>query len=82
MTNNSSKSRAAYVKKLAKNGFATELSQVYTASSVTARYFQKQGYKKVYCVSMCGLPLELAQVGITPLGGELHKDRVFDREEI
>lgn len=83
ITNNSTKSRASYLKKFVSLGLdnvdAEEiLSSSYAAAAyLTSIHFQSKG-KKVYVIGERGIEEELDRHHISYLGGEADKDKVPD----
>lgn len=64
LTNNSTKTREQIKKKLDDMGISSELKDIYTSVSVTARYLQQNGITRVYAVGTESLKLELRNFGI------------------
>ncbi|KAF5839372.1 HAD-like domain-containing protein [Dunaliella salina] len=69
VTNNSSKTRATYVKKLTQLGVTAHLDEVLGSSFAAALYCSSIKVKKVYVIGEQGLVDELHAMGITTLGG-------------
>lgn len=74
MTNNSTKSREEYVKKLQKLGIPSEAEDVFGSSYSAAIYIARilkmpQGKHKVFVLGESGIERELESEGVTYLGG-------------
>ena len=84
ITNNSTKSRDAYVKKLSGMGFdGIEKDMILTSGYATALYLQSIGFKrKVYSVAGDGLSEELSLLGIEHEGNFAHAKAHLDRLEV
>ncbi|MFH1789052.1 MAG: HAD-IIA family hydrolase [Candidatus Altiarchaeota archaeon] len=64
LTNNASKSRSQYSKKLASMRIKADVDEIITSGSVTAQYLtEKHGKARVYVVGMDGLREELSLAG-------------------
>ena len=73
VTNNSTKSRAGYLKKFLSLGLEITAEEVFSSSFAAAAYLESKNFpkdKKVYVVGETGILEELDQVGIQYLGGE------------
>ncbi|KAF1315703.1 4-nitrophenylphosphatase, partial [Globisporangium splendens] len=71
VTNNSTTSRANYVKKLAKQGIPAEVDEIVTSAWATAKYMTNEKISgKVYYIGEAGLGEELANEGFEPFGLE------------
>ncbi|TMW60886.1 hypothetical protein Poli38472_000928 [Pythium oligandrum] len=71
VTNNSTKTRETYVKKLASHGIDARAEDIVTSAWATAQYMKNEGLAgKVYYVGEEGLGKELAAVGYEPFGLE------------
>eukprot|EP00824_Muranothrix_gubernata_P010825 TRINITY_DN23928_c0_g1_i1.p1 TRINITY_DN23928_c0_g1~~TRINITY_DN23928_c0_g1_i1.p1 ORF type:complete len:330 (-),score=62.93 TRINITY_DN23928_c0_g1_i1:79-972(-) len=69
LSNNATKSRLQYSKKLADAGFQVAEEEVTCSASLAADYLSSIGFKrKVYVIGEEGIHLELAQRGITSIG--------------
>ena len=68
-TNNSTKSREEFMKKLKKLGYEAEMDELFPTCYATAVYLQSIGFdQKVFVVGMSGISKELEKVGIESLG--------------
>lgn len=68
-TNNSTKSRKEFQKKLNRLGYESYMDELFPTSYSTAAYLQSQGFKKkVYVFGMSGIGEELDLVGIPHIG--------------
>lgn len=68
-TNNSTKSRDEFMKKLKKLGYDAEMDELFPTSYSTAVYLQSIGFdQKVFVVGMSGISKELDKVGIRSFG--------------
>ncbi len=80
LTNNSSKTRADYVAKLHRLGFAADIGEVMTSSYATGRLLQEWGAvgRSVYVVGEYGITEELAAAGmnVVPYGDDVPIDYV------
>lgn len=71
VTNNSTKSRAAYVAKLAAvAGIAATPEEVVSSAYAAAAWCARRGIRKAYCVGMEGLVAELTAAGVAVIGPE------------
>lgn len=73
VTNNSTKSRAGYLKKFQKLGLEAQAEEIFSSSFAAAAYleqteFKKTG-KKVYIIGEIGIPEELDLIGVPYIGG-------------
>lgn len=73
VTNNSTKSRAGYLKKFTKLGLEAQAEEIFSSSFAAAAYleqteFKKKG-KKVYVIGEVGIPEELDLIGVPYIGG-------------
>ncbi|CAG0884840.1 unnamed protein product [Cyprideis torosa] len=69
VTNNSTKSRDAYVNKCRRLGFPAVESQIYCTGASVAKYLESQKFdKSVYIIGTAGIGNELDKVGITHHG--------------
>jgi len=78
VTNNSTKSRAGYLKKFLSLGLEITAEEVFSSSFAAAAYLESKNFpkdKKVYVVGETGILEELDQVGIQYLGGEADGDK-------
>ena len=78
VTNNSTKSRAGYLKKFLSLGLEITAEEVFSSSFAAAAYLESTNFpkdKKVYVVGETGILEELDQVGIQYLGGEADGDK-------
>jgi phosphoglycolate phosphatase len=68
-TNNSTKTREEFMKKLKTLGYEAEMDELFPTSYATAVYLESLGFKqKVFVVGMNGISKELAKVGIESFG--------------
>jgi phosphoglycolate/pyridoxal phosphate phosphatase family enzyme len=79
VTNNSTKSRAGYLKKFTSLGLNIEAEEVYSSSYAAAAYlksknFPQDGSQKVYVVGEVGIMEELELAGIPHFGGPQDSD--------
>ena len=78
VTNNSTKSRAGYLKKFLGLGLEITAEEVFSSSFAAAAYLESVNFpkdKKVYVVGEVGILEELDGVGIQYLGGEADGDK-------
>ncbi|CAG0914321.1 unnamed protein product [Notodromas monacha] len=69
VTNNSTKSRAAYLKKFHQLGFPASTENIYGTSTIVAAYLKSINFrKKAYCIGTTGLKDELDAAGIQHVG--------------
>jgi HAD superfamily hydrolase (TIGR01457 family) len=84
LTNNSSKSAAAYVEKIRNLGIPVTSDNVFTSGQATALYLREQHPDaRVYLVGTRSLRQEMQQIGVTVVGGDEPADMVvvgFDTE--
>mmetsp|Transcript_14091 Transcript_14091/g.38082 ORF Transcript_14091/g.38082 Transcript_14091/m.38082 type:complete len:327 (-) Transcript_14091:154-1134(-) len=78
VTNNSSKTRATYVKKLMQLGVTAHLDEVLGSSFAAALYCSSIKAKKAYVIGEQGLVDELRALGITTLGGPSDSGKNWD----
>lgn len=72
MTNNSTKSRAGYLKKFTTLGLDVQAEEIFSSSFAAAGYLKQQGFpedKKVYIIGEVGIVEELDLAGIKHVGG-------------
>lgn len=68
-TNNSTKTREEFMKKLKSLGYDAEMDELFPTSYSTAVYLESLGFKqKVFVIGMNGISKELAKVGIESFG--------------
>ncbi|RLE98642.1 MAG: hypothetical protein DRJ57_03430 [Thermoprotei archaeon] len=67
VTNNSTRSRRGYVRRLRRMGFEASLSDIFCSSYVTARYLEGRA-ERAFVVGEAGLVEELAARGVEVLG--------------
>ncbi|KAI8328982.1 HAD-like domain-containing protein [Chlamydoabsidia padenii] len=74
VTNNSTTSRASFLKKFEKLGIQANLDEIFSSAFATASYLKNvlnfPQDKKVYVIGMTGITEELAQEGIQSCGAE------------
>ncbi|KAK4534383.1 hypothetical protein CDCA_CDCA01G0408 [Cyanidium caldarium] len=79
VTNNSTKSRAGYVKKFTSLGLNAEASEIFSSSFAAAAYLDSKNFqatgKKVYVIGEAGIGEELDLLGIPHIGGPADKDK-------
>ena len=78
VTNNSTKSRAGYLKKFLGLGLEITAEEVFSSSFAAAAYLDSKNFpkdKKVYVIGETGILEELDGVGIEHLGGEADADK-------
>ncbi|GMH33884.1 hypothetical protein BSKO_01718 [Bryopsis sp. KO-2023] len=78
VTNNSTKSRAGYVKKFTSLGLSITPEEIYSSSYAAAAYLESIDFdknKKVYVVGEIGIQEELDLKGFTHTGGPEDKDK-------
>jgi phosphoglycolate/pyridoxal phosphate phosphatase family enzyme len=80
VTNNSTKSRAGYLKKFTGLGLEAKAEEIFSSSFAAAAYleqieFVKTG-KKVYIIGEVGICEELDLIGVPYVGGPDHSDKV------
>eukprot|EP00181_Compsopogon_caeruleus_P002514 CAMPEP_0184686996 /NCGR_PEP_ID=MMETSP0312-20130426/24793_1 /TAXON_ID=31354 /ORGANISM="Compsopogon coeruleus, Strain SAG 36.94" /LENGTH=298 /DNA_ID=CAMNT_0027142657 /DNA_START=173 /DNA_END=1069 /DNA_ORIENTATION=- len=82
VTNNSTKSRAAYLKKFTGLGLNVSAKEILSSSFAAAGYLEqikfKQTGKKVYIIGEAGIEDELDLIGIPHIGGPADKDKKPD----
>ncbi|KAG1140411.1 hypothetical protein G6F37_001774 [Rhizopus arrhizus] len=85
VTNNSTKSRASYLKKFEGLGIKAELGEIFSSAFATATYLKNvlkfPTDKKVYIIGMQGIKEELALEGIKSCGAE-EDSGLFDNDLI
>ncbi len=64
LTNNATKTRTQYVKKLAGMGIRTSKKHVYTAAYGAAKYLSDEGFRKIHVVGEKGLRREISGFGL------------------
>lgn len=73
VTNNSTKSRAGYLKKFTKLGLDAEAEEIFSSSFAAAAYLEQTDFKstgkKVYVIGEVGIPQELDLIGVPYIGG-------------
>ncbi|KAI0565546.1 4-nitrophenyl phosphatase [Gracilaria domingensis] len=73
VTNNSTKSRAGYLKKFTKLGLDAQAEEIFSSSFAAAAYLEQTNFKatgkKVYVIGEVGIPEELDLLGIPYIGG-------------
>lgn len=73
VTNNSTKSRAGYLKKFTKLGLDAQAEEIFSSSFAAAAYLEQTNFKatgkKVYVIGEVGIPQELDLIGVPYLGG-------------
>ncbi|KAG2217025.1 hypothetical protein INT45_011576 [Circinella minor] len=86
VTNNSTKSRNSFLKKLEGFGIQASLHEIFSSAFATAAYLKQVVHfppeKKVYIVGMEGIRDELNAEGIRTCGGEEDAHAVFNNEPI
>ncbi|KAI3431665.1 hypothetical protein D9Q98_004712 [Chlorella vulgaris] len=78
VTNNSTKSRAGYLKKFTGLGLNVEAAEIYSSSYAAAAYLESIQFakeKKVYVVGEVGIQEELDLKGISHIGGPADGDK-------
>ena len=81
LTNNSTKTREEFQKKLSRLGIKIQLSNILTSSFLTAKYIQDiSPNAKIYVIGETGLKSELKSAGLTVLNdwGEENDEEIFD----
>lgn len=73
VTNNSTKSRAGYLKKFTKLGLEAQPEEIFSSSFAAAAYLEQTNFKatgkKVYIIGEVGIPEELDLIGVPYIGG-------------
>lgn len=73
VTNNSTKSRAGYLKKFTKLGLDAQAEEIFSSSFAAAAYLEQTDFKatgkKVYVIGEVGIPEELDLIGVPYIGG-------------
>lgn len=79
VTNNSTKSRAGYLKKFQKLGLNAEAEDIFSSSFAAAAYLEQTNFKatgkKVYVVGEVGITEELDLIGVPYIGGPDDADK-------
>lgn len=78
MTNNSTKSRAGYLKKFTSLGLNVSAEEIYSSSYAAAAFLEAENFpkdKKVYVVGEIGIEEELDLKGINHIGGPADADK-------
>jgi phosphoglycolate phosphatase len=79
VTNNSTKSRAGYVKKFTSLGLKISPEEIFSSSFAAAAYLESKNFKatgkKVYIIGEVGIEEELDLLGIPHIGGPADKDK-------
>eukprot|EP00670_Eutreptiella_braarudii_P005575 CAMPEP_0174285700 /NCGR_PEP_ID=MMETSP0809-20121228/9436_1 /TAXON_ID=73025 ORGANISM="Eutreptiella gymnastica-like, Strain CCMP1594" /NCGR_SAMPLE_ID=MMETSP0809 /ASSEMBLY_ACC=CAM_ASM_000658 /LENGTH=474 /DNA_ID=CAMNT_0015381539 /DNA_START=28 /DNA_END=1452 /DNA_ORIENTATION=+ len=81
VTNNSTKSRAGYLKKFLSLGLKVEADEIYSSSYAAAAYLESIDFpkdKKVYVIGEVGIQEELDLVGIQHIGGPADAGKVVE----
>lgn len=82
VTNNSTKSRAGYLKKFTKLGLDAQAEEIFSSSFAAAAYLEQTKFKdtgkKVYIIGEVGIPEELDLIGVPYLGGPADSDKQPD----
>ncbi|KAJ3047489.1 hypothetical protein HK097_011491, partial [Rhizophlyctis rosea] len=86
VTNNSTKSRPAYVKLFQSLGLNTSVDEIFSSAYAAAYYLSHNLHfpksKKVYVIGMAGVKDELASEGIGSVGGQDDNDNLEDMADI
>lgn len=73
VTNNSTKSRAGYLKKFTKLGLEVQAEEIFSSSFAAAAYLEQTNFKatgkKVYVIGEIGIPEELDLIDVPYIGG-------------
>lgn len=73
VTNNSTKSRAGYLKKFTSLGLEAQAEEIFSSSFAAAAYLEQTNFKatgkKVYVIGEIGIPQELDLIGVPYIGG-------------
>lgn len=73
VTNNSTKSRAGYLKKFTKLGLSAQPEEIFSSSFAAAAYLEQIDFKstgkKVYVIGEIGIPEEFDLIGVPYIGG-------------
>lgn len=79
VTNNSTKSRAGYLKKFTKLGLDAQAEEIFSSSFAAAAYLEqtkfKETGKKVYIIGEVGITEELDLIGVPYIGGPADSDK-------
>lgn len=79
VTNNSTKSRAGYLKKFTKLGLDVQAEEIFSSSFAAAAYLEQTNFKasgkKVYVIGEIGIPEELDLIGVPYLGGPVDSEK-------
>lgn len=79
VTNNSTKSRAGYLKKFTKLGLDAQAEEIFSSSFAAAAYLEQTKFKatgkKVYVIGEIGIPEELDLIGVPYIGGPADSEK-------
>lgn len=82
VTNNSTKSRAGYLKKFTKLGLDAQAEEIFSSSFAAAAYLEQTDFKstgkKVYVIGEVGIPQELDLIGVPYIGGPADSEKQPD----
>lgn len=82
VTNNSTKSRAGYLKKFTKLGLKAEAEEIFSSSFAAAAYLEQTDFKstgkKVYIIGEIGICEELDLIGVPYIGGPADSEKQPD----
>jgi phosphoglycolate/pyridoxal phosphate phosphatase family enzyme len=82
VTNNSTKSRAGYLRKFTELGLDVAAEEIFSSSFAAAAYLEQIDFKstgkKVYVVGEAGIGEELDLIGVPHVGGPADSDKVPD----
>lgn len=82
VTNNSTKSRAGYLKKFTKLGLKAQPEEIFSSSFAAAAYLEQTNFKstgkKVYVIGEIGIAEELDLIGVPYIGGPADSDKQPD----
>lgn len=82
VTNNSTKSRAGYLKKFTKLGLDAQAEEIFSSSFAAAAYLEQTDFKstgkKVYVIGEIGIPQELDLIGVPYIGGPADSEKQPD----
>lgn len=82
VTNNSTKSRAGYLKKFTNLGLDAQAEEIFSSSFAAAAYLEQTNFKatgkKVYVIGEVGIPQELDLIGVPYIGGPDDADKQPD----
>lgn len=73
-TNNSTKTRVDFFKKLAGMGIFTSLEMIYSSAYATAYYLKNNAIDNVFCLGTGGLQQEIKNAGVTCVNDEYAKN--------